>query len=119
VALAEAVDHVVAELRRREDDLISKLTAQLRPAENKRREAERLLAEAHREEWSHYAASRWLLKACDDGSAFGGQPFALEADPPPRWSGEQARRGLGRHWSERQPWNAGYEKAREREGASA
>lgn len=104
LALADEVDRVVSELRAREDTIIDALTRELAPAAAKRVEAERLLREAERQEWTLFASARWLHTATDS-RALGKQPFAATADPPPTWTGGQVRRGLNRHWTEIRSWN--------------
>ena len=109
IVLAEHVDRVVTVLRRREDELLGALTAELAPAAAKRGQAERLVAGATRAEWTLYAAAKWLKATADDLS-FARQPSPSGHEPPPPgWSGRVAPDDLARPWHERREWNAGYE----------
>jgi hypothetical protein len=109
LVLAEHVEHVVAVLRGREDELVAGLNAELAPAAAKREEAERLLAEALTAEWALVQEARWLM-ATTDAHAFARQPAPTGTTLPPRgWSGRLAPDDLGRRWYERRKWNVGYE----------
>ena len=96
IVLAEHVDRVVTVLRRREDELLGALTAELAPAAAKRGQAERLVAGATRAEWTLYAAAKWLKATADDLS-FARQPSPSGHEPPPPgWSGRVAPDDLAR-----------------------
>ena len=88
IVLAEVTDAVIELVREREDDWLADLRVRLEPAREKRREAERLLAEAKAEEWRIHRLGQWLQITSEDG-AFGRQPAPDLESPPERFSAER------------------------------
>jgi hypothetical protein len=97
VVLAAHVERVVGLLRDREHDLLADLRAQLEPARAKRREAERLLAEAKGEEWHLAQLGRWVQQTSQDGP-LGRQPAPIPSPPPAQFSEAMVRAALERPW---------------------
>lgn len=102
--LAEHADAVIATIRCHEDSWLADLRAQLVPAQEKRREAARLLAEAQRDEFKLYKLGQWLTATADDG-AFGRQPAPQVTSMPERVAADAYRHALERPWHKRKPWN--------------
>ena len=100
IVLGETKDAVIELFREREDDWLADLRAQLEPAREKRREAERLLEEAKAEEWHLHQLGQWVQITADDG-AFGAQPAPTPSPPPARFSAEVAASMLERPWHKR------------------
>jgi hypothetical protein len=109
VVLAGHVERVVGDLGDRQDQLLGELRALLEPADAKRREAERLLAEARGELWQLAQTGRWLQMTAADGP-LGRQPAPIPSPPPPTFSEESLKWALEVPWHKRQqtegpvPW---------------
>jgi hypothetical protein len=96
--LAEVADEAIAVIRERENEWLGDLRVRLAEAEDKRGEAERLVAAARREEWRIQRLGQWVMAAADDGP-FGRQPTPpADADPPANLSPDSVRRALERPW---------------------
>ena len=104
VAVAgQHADSIIEHLRASEDEYLADLRSRLEPAQEKRREAERLLAEAKADEVRLYLLGRWLQVTTDDGS-FGRQPAPAPAQPvPARLSAEVFKDALERPWHKVRP----------------
>jgi hypothetical protein len=72
------------------------------PAPDKRRAAERLLADAKAEEFSIYLLAKWVQTTADD-YAFGRQPAPVPQAPPRGFGSEQLNRALERPWHKARP----------------
>jgi hypothetical protein len=95
--MGEVADKVVATLREQEPDLLADLRVQLRTAEDKKREAERLLREAKTDEWRVHRLGQWVLNSSEDGP-FGRQPAPTPEPPPACFNREMLRDSLTRPW---------------------
>jgi hypothetical protein len=102
--LADVADTVIETLREQESDLLAALRHQLKPAEERRREAARLLAEARAEEFQLHKLGQWIQKTADD-EAFGRQPAPVPGLVPPSVSSDVLKNSLERPWHNAKPWN--------------
>jgi hypothetical protein len=100
---AEHADRVIETLREKEDAWLGDLRSRLTPAQEKRRRAQELLAEARAEEFHLGNLGRWLQATSDD-HAFGRQPAPPVGEVPEQVSPEVLRRGLERPWHEVRDW---------------
>lgn len=101
---AEHADRVIEFLREHENEFLADLRSRLEPAQEKRREAEALLAEAKAEEFRLYTLGRWVQATADDGG-LGRQPAPSIASPPERMSIDVFRDSLERPWHRKQGWS--------------
>jgi hypothetical protein len=98
--LAEVADEAIALIREHEDEWLGDLRARLEGAQEKRREAERLVAAAKREEWLVARLGKWVMTAADDGP-MGRQPTPpADVDPPANLSPHVVRAALSWPWHE-------------------
>lgn len=95
--MAEHADSIIEFLRAHEDDLLADLRQRLAPAQQQRREAERLLREAQSEELRIHALGRWLMTTTDD-EGLGRQPAPTLGAVPARLAAEVLRDSLERPW---------------------
>jgi hypothetical protein len=96
--LAEVADEAVALIRERQDECLGDLRLRLDGAQEKRREAERLVAAAKREEWLVTRLGKWVTTVADDGP-MGRQPTPpADVDPPANLSPHVVRAALSRPW---------------------
>ncbi len=101
---AEYAEKVIEVVRAQEDSWLADLRSRMTPAQEKRRRAQELLAEAKAEEFRLHKLGRWVQSTADD-EAFGRQP-APEAGPvPDRISAEVLEGGFERPCHQRKPWN--------------
>jgi hypothetical protein len=103
MVIGEIADAVIELVREREDDWLAELRMRLEPAREKRREAERLLAEAKAEEWRIHELGQWLQITSEDG-AFGRQPAPDFEPPPERFSADMMQASLEVPWHRERPW---------------
>ena len=101
IVLAEVAEQVIELVREREDDWLAGLRVQLEPAREKRREAERLFAEAKAEEWQLHQLGQWLQITSEDGP-LGRQPAPLPS--PPQFSADVLRSSLEVPWHRERAW---------------
>jgi hypothetical protein len=102
--LAEHAERIIASVRDHEDDWLADLRSRLGVAVEKRREAERLLAEARAEEFRVHRMGQWVQATADD-EAFGRQP-APAVEPVPRsLSPDALKDSLERPWHRQREWN--------------
>jgi hypothetical protein len=95
--LGDVADAVIVLFREREDAWLADLRSQLAPAQEKRRESQRRLAEAKAEEWHLHQLGQHVQITADDG-AFGRQPAPLPEEPPKQFSADVAESMLERPW---------------------
>jgi hypothetical protein len=100
--LAEHADRIVAKIREQEDQLLSALRGQIVGAQDKRREAERLVAEAQALEWQLHRTGQWVLHTADDGP-MGRQPAPAPAPMPASFNRELLKTSLTRPWARPRP----------------
>jgi hypothetical protein len=103
VAFAELVERAIETIREHEDEWLAELRDERVPlVENKRREAQRLVAEARTDEWLLDRVARWIRGTADD---VGFAPVTPEraGEPPDNWQPDPWT--LRRHFSELKPWN--------------
>ena len=103
IVLGEIVAAVIELVRESEDDWLADLRGQLEPAREKRREAERLLAEAKADEWQLHRLGQWVQITSEDG-ALGRQPAPTPSEPPAQFSAELLRSSLEVPWHRDRPW---------------
>jgi len=101
---AEVADEVVATMREHEGQFLADLRVRLRPAQEKRKHAERLLAEARAEEFQLYKLGQWIKVTADD-EAFGRQPAPTIQPVPRQFSSDALRGALERPWHKTKPWD--------------
>ena len=102
---AEHADLVIETVREHEDDWLADLRARLVPAQDKRRQAEALLAEARAEEFRlHQLGPAGRTPTADD-VGFGRQPAPVTGPVPDRVSAEVFEGALERPWHKRREWN--------------
>ena len=109
MVLSEVVDSVTELVRDREDPWLADLRARLLPAQEKRREAERLLAEAKADEWQLHRLGQWVQITSEDG-AFG-RPAPNASEPPAQFSADLLRSSLEVPWNRDRPWKGEAEEA--------
>ena len=98
-------DDAIELLRQREDQYLGDLRTRLAPAQEKRRQAEALLAQAKAEELRIHMLGRWLQAASDDDS-FARQPAPMADQPlPAQLSSEVLRDALKRPWWKKREWS--------------
>jgi hypothetical protein len=102
---AEHADRIIEAVRQHEDEWLADLRSRLAPAQEKRREAERLLAEAEAEEWQLHQLGHWVQRTSEDGP-FGRQPAPVRSTPPAQFSKELLRSSLEVPWHRDRPWKA-------------
>jgi hypothetical protein len=95
IVLAEFCDTVVGVVRDREDEWIADVRRQAAAAQDKRREAAKLMAEAQAEEFRAYKLAQWVLATADDGP-FGRTPAPEVVPAPKNWT--MPAHGLERPW---------------------
>ncbi len=103
MVFGEVADAVIELVREREDEWLADLRGRLEPAQEKRREAERLLAEAKADEWQLHQLGQWVQITSEDG-AFGRQPAPAASEPPALFSAELLRSSLEVPWHRDRPW---------------
>jgi hypothetical protein len=104
LVFAEHAEHVIDSVREHEDEWLVDLRSQLTGAEEKRREAERLLAEARAEEFHVQRLGQWVQATADD-EAFGRQPAPTVQPVPRRFSPDALKGSLERPRHKAKPWN--------------
>jgi hypothetical protein len=105
MVFAEVTTAVITLVRGREGDWLADLRRRLEPAQEKRREAERLLAEAKMEEWQLHQLGQWVQRTAEDGP-LGRQPAPVSSAPPAQFSEEKLRSSLEVPWHRDRPWKA-------------
>lgn len=101
---AEHADRIIEAVRAHEDEWLADLRSRLTPAQEKRRRAQQLLAEAKAEEFQLHKLGQWVQKTADD-EAFGRQPVPKVEPVPARVSAESFAGALERPWHKRRAWN--------------
>lgn len=102
--MAEHADAIVEHLRENEDEYLADLRERLLPAQQKRREAERLLAQAQSEELQVHALGRWVMTTNDD-DGLSRQPSPVPGAVPERLAATVLRDSLERPWHKARPWS--------------
>jgi hypothetical protein len=82
--LAEFADRVVQTIRDHEEQFLGDLRGHAAAAQDKRRQAQKLAAEAHAEEYRAWKLAQWVLATSDD-QAFGRQPAPGRQRAPGNW----------------------------------
>lgn len=101
---AEHADRIIETVRHHETEWLADLRSRLTPAQEKRRRAQELVAEAKAEEWHLYRLGQWLQTTADD-IAFGRQPAPEVAPVPQQLSADVVRESLERPWHKVRPWS--------------
>ncbi len=104
VVMEEVVKDVKQLFQRNEDRWLADLRGRYTLAQDKRREAERVLAEAHADEHRLSRWGSWIQRVADD-LGFAHQPFPAIGAAPPRSDATVARDSLERPWFRRRDWN--------------
>ena len=98
MVMAEVADEIINTLREQEPDILGELRVRLGAAEEKRREAERLIAEAKWRGVDIHRLGQWLMTTSDHG------PLGRQPAPRPEPMPAQFDRGLLATSLER-PWH--------------
>jgi hypothetical protein len=101
---AEHAERIIETVREHEDEWLADLRSRLGPAQEKRHEAARLLAEAKAEEFRLYQLGGWLQTTADD-QGFGRQPAPALGPIPEKVSRLVFQDKLERPWHKLRPWN--------------
>jgi hypothetical protein len=97
LVMAEVADKIIEKLREQEPNILGTLRVGLNGAQDKRREAERLIAEAESEEWRIHRLGQWVLTTSEDGP-LGRQPAPTPQPMPAQFDRALLATSLKRPW---------------------
>lgn len=97
LVMAEVADRIIATIREQEPAILASLKIRLAQAQEKRREAERLMYEARQLEWMLHRQGQWTMNTSDDGP-FGRQPAPTPEPPPAMFDAGLLETSLDRPW---------------------